>query len=88
MGNLSTHTCERFESNHRDFEIKLGNLQMDGSCFIQVKTTGLTGHIEFKEGSRKNFTIDVMETSVSNGVKKVGGRCTYLWIQIRNVHQE
>ncbi|XP_035709778.1 glutamate receptor 1 isoform X2 [Folsomia candida] len=48
------------------------NGKLINSYLRKVKTTGLTGHIEFKEGSRKNFTIDVMETSVSNGVKKIG----------------
>jgi len=43
---------------------------LHGNC-QQVQTTGLTGHIEFQEGSRSNFSIDVMETSMSEGVKKV-----------------
>lgn len=37
-----------------------------------MKVEGLTGHIEFKEGSRANFSVDVMETVVGGGVKKIG----------------
>jgi hypothetical protein len=37
-----------------------------------VQTDGLTGHIEFNGSSRSNFTVDVMETSMFSGVKKVG----------------
>lgn len=48
----------------------------------QVQTDGLTGHIEFTQGSRSNFTIDVMETSMAGGVKQVGFKVNSLSLKM------
>jgi hypothetical protein len=47
------------------------NIELLYFCFAKVQTEGLTGHIEFREGTRSNFSVDVMETALNGGAKKV-----------------